>query len=260
MTELINDLMVKSNRREKYRIERLESWLDNSRRLSFRRNNSGFMNAPEGICVLAGIDPELSVSGAESYGWFFLPGALQSLLCPNYPCSNCDACGCNVYPVGFDADYLSLYDAVERRLDKFSSMGFKPNMRIRAAIEYAIECEIEIPWLRSEFIHEKFFPRLPKDVFNRRPRFRGEISEGRKRAGLASAGVNDPAIILSTEVPRLFEELREQGFPDARFKSSGRVNYKRVAEIIFDLLDKNDPGLPQFDSVLSMVRELRANP
>jgi hypothetical protein len=248
--------MVKSNRREEYRLERLESWLDNSRKLSFRRNNSGFMGFPQGICVLAGIDPELSVSGTEGYGWFFLPGALQSLLCPNYPCGNCDACGCNVYPVGFDADYLSLYDAVERRLDKFSSMAFKPNMRIRAAIEYAIECEIEIPWLRSKFIHEKLFPRLPKDVFNRRPRFRGEISEGRKRAGLASASVNDPAIILSIEVPRLFGELEEQGFEGVTFDSSGKTNWAAVARHISNQLDQKDPGLPELDSVIQKVRKL----
>lgn len=256
MTEPINDQIVKSKCREKYRRGRLESWLNNGRKLSFRQDNSGFMNFPQGICVLAGIDPELSMSGTEGYGWFFLPGALRSLLCPKYPCSNCDARGCNVYPRGFDDDYLSLYDAVERRLDKLNSMGFNPNMRIRAAIDHAIKCEIEIPWLRSEFINKKFHPRLPKNVFIRRPKFRGDISEGRRMAGLVSASVNDAAIILSSEVPRLFEDLKKQGFPNVRFKSSGKVNWTAVSKSIFSQLDEKDPGHPEFDSVINLVRDL----
>ena len=256
MIERTDDQMRKSAKREKDRLQRLEYWLDNSRRLSSRSDMFGFMNHSQGVCILAGIDPERSTWGQEGYGWYLLPGALQSFMCPSYPCNNCEVCGCDVYPVGFDADYSSLYDAIEHRLSKYSSLGFKQNMRIREAIEYAIKCEIEVPWLRSDFIKPKFLPKLPKGAFDRRPKFRGEISDGRKTAGHASVGVNDPAIVLSTEVPPLFDELKKQGFPAARFASSNKVNWWGVTKIIFDQLDQGDPGLPEIDSVYLAVRKL----
>lgn len=60
--------------REGKAMERLQGWLE--RRLwSGARNPVGPLRWPEGVCILAGIDPEASAD-ANAAGWALLPGAL----------------------------------------------------------------------------------------------------------------------------------------------------------------------------------------
>lgn len=252
------DLGRETDAREKTRQGRLEYWLDNSRHLNFRRDASSFMNYPEGVCILAGIDPELSVSGEEGHGWYFLPGALASFLCPKYPCASCEKGKCNVYPRGFTDDYQSLLDAVERRLCRISSVGFDPLLRIRAAVEIAIERKLQIPWLRKEFISPRLESKLPKHALDRRPRFPGEIAGARGKAGDASAAVNDEAIILKEEVPRLFARFKDNDFKDQRtFATSAHVNWREVTRAIQKELDQADPGFPDEDTIYRKVLDLK---
>lgn len=232
----------------------MERWLNSSSKLSFRLDLSGFMGIPQGICVLAGIDPEASASGDEGFGWYLLPGALESFLCEKYPCSNCQTFSCATYPQGFGSDYDNLLDAVERRLAHFNAMGFEPVMNIRNAVQRANACGLMIPWLRTEFIKTKFLSKLPIGALENRPKFPGEIFAVRSNAGNASAAVNDANIIMQTEVAKIFQELQGNEFQGLRFVTSRKVNMREVAREIVRKLDPSDLGNPQEDQVYDFVR------
>ncbi|MFT3687727.1 hypothetical protein [Paenirhodobacter sp.] len=60
--------------REGKAMERLQGWLERPL-WSGARNPVGPLAWPEGVCILAGIDPEASAD-ADAAGWALLPGAL----------------------------------------------------------------------------------------------------------------------------------------------------------------------------------------
>jgi hypothetical protein len=227
-------------------LEILEYWLEKEF-WNFDRGFCQFDGYSEGHCILAGIDPENSMLAPGQYGPQFLPDSIEFY---GYE---------KIMPE--EEGYLK--EAVDHHVDDLKSLGLKGRVHCHVALEICARNKLDPPWLDAANNDFGCAKRLPAKLRTNSEIIR-RISRGASsKGGQQRAKKNAKTQLLNTIGREEFERLREQGFPDCRADSSGRILVKQVADKIYFFLDKQVGDeteiLPAFTTVASRVGEWLEN-
>ena len=222
-------------------MDLLREWLSRK----FWRFNAGdhqFDGISEGLCLLAGIDPEKSMITDMEYGPKFLPGAPEF-----YECEMITA-----------EDQGQLKIAIDRQVDELRSLGLTGRVRLRKVLELCFKNELHPPWLHAANDDFECAKMLPFDLITN-PEFKARIRQGASsRGGQARASKNAKTQLLQKQGKEEFERLSTKDFAGLRVKTTNRVNAVEVAHKIYEFLGEHvgerDEILPDLLTVQSNVR------
>jgi hypothetical protein len=227
-------------------MDMLREWLSRK----FWRFNAGdhqFDGISEGLCLLAGIDPERSMITDMQYGPKFLPGASEF-----YECEMITA-----------EDQGQLKIAIDRQVDELRSLGLTGRVRLRKILELCYKNELHPPWLHAANDDFECAKMLPFDLITK-PEFKARIRQGASsRGGQARASKNAKTQLLQKQGKEEFERLLKKDFEGCSAKSSESILATKVADKIYDFLVEyvgTETGrLPELTTVQSNVRRWLKN-
>lgn len=181
--------------REGRAMQRLQDWL--ARPLwSGACNPIGSLPWPEGVCILAGLDPEASAD-ADPAGWALLPGALAFYGLRSFPRDRHEA--------------MQLGVAAEEHIGLLIGLGLKTAKPDRW-IDRVQREGISIPWQEA----------------------RMRAAQSARRRGQHET--EDAVKLLNDMGRDKFDEIRSLKYEGFRFKTSDEVNASAVAHAIHNAL------------------------
>ncbi len=195
----------------------------------------------EAACLLAGIDPELTMGGQEDFGWKFLPGAL-----PHYGLDE---------NLRIPAGAVDLRNTIFHDLDRLSGLTQVGARPVREIISQALSAGFLIPWLAIAKSDPECAMRLPKEAY------RVGAAEPPKDDYRQSARGNankrwaqDDGRRLRNGIGReTFNMILEDDFEGVRFKTSGRINRNAIARQLLKAIEEfageGADEIPVFDTV-----------
>lgn len=227
-------------------LEILEYWLEKEF-WNFNRGHYQFDGYSEGLCILAGIDPERSMLTSDQYGPNFLPDAMQFYGCETITQDN----------------QWHLKDIVDKHVDDLKSLGLMGRVRCHDALIECAKFKLDPPWLdaaSNDFECAKRIPaklRTNSEINNRISRIAS--SEGGRKRASRNALTN----FLNTVGREEFEKFKDRGFPNCPPKTSGLPKATDIAHAIFQVLcDKaEEKGVPdpKFLTVVDRVSQWLKN-
>lgn len=228
------------------RLEILDDWLRKGF-WNFDLGHYQFDGASEGICILAGIDPERSMLTTTEYGPYFLP----------------DTIGFYGYEKIIADEQSYLKEAVDRRLDDLKSLGLKGRVHCRDALETCELKKLDPPWLvaaNNDFECAKKLPfrlRTNHEIIQRISR------EASSKGGQMRAKKDAITKLLNTEGLCEFNRLKKENFPGCWTNSRDRTLATKIADKIYYFLSEKvgdeTENLPKLTTVQSAVRKWQKN-
>jgi hypothetical protein len=224
----------------------LEDWLS-LEYWNFNLGSNQFDGYSEGLCLLAGIDPEQSMLTAVEYGPKFLANSIQFY---------------GYEKITFE-EQGHLRDAVDRHIDNLKSLGFSGRVHCHHALKTCAQYKLDPPWLEAankDFKCAKMLPfKLRTDAEIIRRIGRVASSRGGRMRANKSAKTN----FLNTQGLAEFQRLSQEGFPSCRATTSDRIIATEVADKIYQVLSRTigeqTEILPELTTVQSSVRKWLKN-
>jgi len=227
--------------KEVAQLELLRGWLAKPH-WNFSRDYNSFDGVSEGICLMTGIDPELSMLAGSEYGPKFLPDAMKTY--------------------GFDStargDEISeMRSAIQLQQDRFRVVGLSGLSDVKKALLKYDRRGLRPPWFdcaQNDFHCARGLPIELIEVDEMRERL---TKYHRSNAGKARASKNEITQLIAGPGRQEFDRLRKDGFSGQRANSSGRVVGTSVAHEVYDAIRKfkGEAGvLPQLGTVRTNVR------
>lgn len=218
-------------------LEWLRLWLE-SEFWNFDLGRHQFDGHSEGLCVLAGINPQESRRTKDQYGPEFLRGA-NTLY--------------NVTSIS-EENQWRIKEDIDNFIDDLKSLGLRGRVHCHDAIMAAVDKNLSPPWLgaaNDDFECAKRLPATLRTNNNIIERInRGASSKG----GRNRAEKNAKTQIIEKQALQEFEDLKEKKFPDCRTKSSNKPIARKIADCIYhrlsqrsDVMDEHLPELPTLE-------------
>jgi hypothetical protein len=128
-------------------MDALEVWLEGEF-WNFTLGRNRFDGHSEGLCLLAGIDPEQSMITSDQYGPVFLPMPRDS------------------YGISFitQENQWIVKDAIDHRVDDLKSLGLKDRVHCHDAIRASVEKKLAPFWLEAALSDPGCSQYLPEEM------------------------------------------------------------------------------------------------
>jgi hypothetical protein len=184
---------------------------------NFGPGSVGFDGFSQGICFLGGIYPEGSHSSSE-YGPRFLPGALQS-----YGFSG----------IVKSAETGHLRETVTEHLNYLRGLQLRGFETVKDAINAASKIGANPCWLEVAASDFQCACYLPIE-FQENDKVRARIKHlYAKAGGNARASKDKKTQLINSEIRKIFEALRSQGFSKDLLTHNGKPVAKRISNVIY---------------------------
>ena len=237
-------------------MDALEDWL----KQEFWNFNLGwnqFDGHSEGLCLLAGIDPEHSNSTVDQYGPVFLPSSRD---------------GYGVTRISSENQW-TIKEAIDHYVDDLKSLGLKGRVHCHDAIRASVEKNLIPFWLDVARADSRCAKLLPSElVYASRCSLQSENTKDENPQGdmrLANYRVsakekahkrweNDDNKKLRTDLGfKILNELSKDDFSKCRAKN-GNVKYSRIAKEVLSQMKEfagDDGDLPVEKTIIQDVKD-----
>ncbi len=210
---------------------------------NFERASSGFDGHSEGLCILAGIYPELSNRTSDQYGPSFLPFRSG--------------------PYGFKTvtrqNQWDVKEAIDQRIGDLSSLGLKGRVSIHEALELCVKMKLEPPWLWAANNDFHCAKRLPFCILTNEAIINRLKKHNSGKGGRNRANKNQVTQVLNSVCWSEYKKLSKKNFEGCYALSSGRLMATEIANKIYNTVSQNEKvniaDLPKIPTLEAHVRE-----
>lgn len=210
---------------------------------NFQRASSGFDGHSEGLCILAGLNPQSSNRTSDQYGPSFLPFSND--------------------PYGFKTvtrqNQWDVKEAIDRRIEELSSLGLKGRMNIHEVLELCVEMKLEPPWLWAANNDFHCAKRLPFKILTNEAIINRLKKHNSGKGGRNRANKNQLTQVLNSVCWSEYEKLSEENFEGCYALSGRRPMATKIASKIYNIVSQNEKinmaDLPKIPTLEARVRE-----